>query len=52
MKKLLGTPYYIAPEVIEGEYTEKCDVWSWGIMLYVLLWGFLPFAGDEQDEVF
>ena len=51
MKSRIGTAFYIAPEVLKKCYTEKCDIWSIGIILYILLWGYPPFKGKNEDEI-
>ena len=51
MRQTMGTPYYIAPEVIQKNYNEKCDVWSCGVILYILLSGFPPFNGRNDEEI-
>ncbi len=52
LKHLRGTPYYIAPEVLDGQYAEHCDMWSFGVIMFVMLFGFPPFHGDSDPVIF
>ncbi len=52
MNKLVGNAYFISPEMINGNYNEKCDIWSAGIILYFLLSGEPPFNGMNNEEVY
>ena len=48
----IGTSYYIAPEILKNGYNEKCDLWSCGVILYILLYGSPPFYGKNEKETF
>lgn len=52
MSTIAGTPHYMAPEVLDGDYNFKVDIWSLGVLMYVLLSGYLPFYGENRNEVF
>lgn len=47
----LGTPYYIAPEVLAKNYNNKCDIWSCGVITYIVLSGIPPFNGASDQEI-
>lgn len=51
MRNVKGTPYYIAPEILNGSYNEKCDLWSLGVIFYILLCGYPPFNGPTNEDI-
>ena len=51
--ELLGSPMYMAPEIVANlPYDESCDVWSLGIIAYIMLSGEMPFVADSQKQLF
>lgn len=52
LKSCAGTSLYMAPEVIMKQYSCACDLWSAGVILYIMLSGYPPFYGDNDIEVF
>ena len=49
--KVVGSLYYVAPEVLNKNYNEKCDLWSCGVIMYFLLTKKVPFSGTFNDEI-
>ena len=52
MHTVVGSPYYLAPEVLEQEYDERCDLWSVGCIMYTMITGQVPFNGKTNLDVF
>lgn len=52
MSNPVGTAYYMSPELLKGKYDRSCDIWSIGIVAYILLCGYPPFNGDTDQEIF
>ena len=50
-KQLVGSAYYIAPEVIQKKYNLKCDLWSCGVIMFVLLTKKPPFGGRNDAMI-
>ena len=51
LNDFIGTHYYVAPEVITKNYNELCDIWSCGIINYILITEYPPFQGKNDDEI-
>ena len=47
----VGSPYYMAPEMLYGKYNKEVDVWSMGVIIYQILTGEYPFDGSRINDV-
>lgn len=48
---ILIQSYYLAPEIIDGSYDQRCDIWSLGVILYILVSAVPPFDGEDDKEI-
>ena len=49
--EIIGTLIYCSPEVLKNNYNQECDIWSCGVIMYVLLSGHFPFYGKTEEEI-
>lgn len=52
MTTKIGTPYYVSPEILEGRYDNSCDIWSIGVITYIMLCGYPPFNATTENQLF
>jgi calcium-dependent protein kinase len=52
MTNMMGSSYYIAPEILQQSYGHQCDMWSLGVVAYMLISGRAPFGGEDVNEIF
>jgi calcium-dependent protein kinase len=52
MTTKIGTPYYVSPEILEGKYDKNCDMWSIGVITYIMLCGYPPFNAKTEQMLF
>jgi len=51
MTNMVGTCYYLAPEVLKKDYTQSSDLWSLGVVIYMMVTGAVPFGGSDNDQI-
>ena len=49
--KIVGTSYYVSPEILQKNYDERCDVWALGVLLHVITTATAPFPGETDQEI-
>jgi calcium-dependent protein kinase len=49
--KIVGTSYYVSPEILNKNYDERCDIWALGILLHIMTTATAPFTGDTDEEI-
>ncbi|OMJ77221.1 hypothetical protein SteCoe_23215 [Stentor coeruleus] len=52
MSTRAGTPFYMSPEILKGHYNISTDIWSAGVVLYIMLCGYPPFYAESDTEIF
>lgn len=51
LSERVGTPYYVAPEVLLKDYDERCDLWATGVIAYMMMTKKPPFKGENEVDI-